>query len=504
MSNLIENSFPEKQISESELESWFSAGQNVLLVGEAGCGKTERICNVFNKMYGEGNWAYFSCSTIDPFLELYGIPKVAKEKGGSEVIEFVRPKALSENVRAIYFDEYNRGHKLVTAATMELIQKKSINGVVFPNLEVIAASINPPNEDTDDSNYYHVQEGDPAQLDRFHIRVRVPSQPYAPWFKNKHGANGGVACAWWKQQPKQAQKVITARRLDYVLEAYKKGVNIQFLLPENSQVQDLVSKLSVDTDEEKYFTFKEEPIKENFLNLIKNADDFKKYKENLVRDGFYNFFQYLDEEVLTAEIDEDSNFGAEVMVYAAMDMHGLKPVMETLKLSELASKWDKVARQIGRHDPSEVFDSNYILPSDKKVKDYPPNWAASKFKDQIEGGGKGWRTMDSNSKIEFLKDHVVGATDVNWHNEKTREEVLGCLAGFCGQMMTKENLQYFYDIFIKPIVFTCRLHGVPMSHPRMEEIQENFKRLDQENELKTLEVRIRDRVRTQVVEILEA
>lgn len=503
MSNLIENTFPEKQITESELESWFNAGLNVLLVGEAGCGKTERICNVFNRMYGEGNWAYFSCATIDPFLELYGIPKVSKEKGGNEVIEFVRPKALSENIRAIYFDEYNRGHKLVTAATMELIQKKSINGVVFPNLEVIAASINPPNEDTNDSNYYHVQEGDPAQLDRFHIRVKVPSQPFGPWFKSKHGQNGTAACNWWKQQPKQAQKVITARRLDYVLDSYKKGVNIQFLLPENCQVQDLLSKLSVDTDEEKYFTFKDSPTKETFLNLVKNADDFKKYKENLIRDGFWSFFKYLDEEVLTSEIDEDSKFGAECMVYAALDLHELKPVMEELKLSELAKKWEKVKYQVSKLDAADIFSSKYILKSNKAINTMPPNWAESKFKDLIEGGGKGWKTIDSNSKIEFLRDHVVGATDVNWNHKDTREEIIGCLSSFCGQIMAKDVLQYFYDVFIKPIVFTSMVHGIGKTHPRMEEIQENFKRLEEEEALKSLDVSINSRLIDQISQLLE-
>ncbi len=71
-------------------------GFNVLLVGGHGVGKTAMVKEVFD---GLGwTWKYFSASTIDPWVDLVGVPK---EKDG--VLELIRPASLDfENVEAIF------------------------------------------------------------------------------------------------------------------------------------------------------------------------------------------------------------------------------------------------------------------------------------------------------------------------------------------------------------------------------------------------------------------
>lgn len=178
---------------------------NVLLVGGHGVGKTAMVMEVFDDLGWV--WKYFSASTIDPWVDLVGVPK---EHNG--VLELVRPATLDfENVEAIFLDEYNRAPKKVRNAVMELIQFKSINGKKFPKLKVVMAAINP---DDDDEVSYDVEKLDPAQLDRFHIHLPVPNDPCPYYFKRAHGNIGTLAVKWWQEQTVEVKKLISPRRLE--------------------------------------------------------------------------------------------------------------------------------------------------------------------------------------------------------------------------------------------------------------------------------------------------
>ena len=65
------------------------------------------------------------------------------------------------------FDELNRAHLRVLNAVLEIIQFKSINGELLPNLKMVWAAINPPESD------YQVEDLDPALVGRFHMYVKI-------------------------------------------------------------------------------------------------------------------------------------------------------------------------------------------------------------------------------------------------------------------------------------------------------------------------------------------
>jgi hypothetical protein len=213
-------------IIEKKLVQYIKSGKNVLLEGKHGTGKTSLIQKIFGENYK--NWLYFSGSTLDPWVDFVGVPKEI-EKNGEYVLSFVLPEKMADNnVEAIFIDEYNRSHKKIRNAVMELIQFKSINGRKFPNLKVVWAAINPAD---DEDETYDVETLDPAQLDRFQVKIKVPYLPDFEYFKNKFGSKMAFgAIEWWDGLPKEAKNLVSPRRLDYALEVFQEGGDINDVL----------------------------------------------------------------------------------------------------------------------------------------------------------------------------------------------------------------------------------------------------------------------------------
>ena len=221
-----------------DFDFWIKNKLNVLFVGAHGIGKTTLITQAFNEH--KLKHRYFSASTMDPWVDFIGVPKEQHDEHG-EFLDLVKPKEFrDDDVQALFFDEYNRAPSKVQNAVMELIQFKSINGRKFENLNIVWAAIN---DIEDGGNEYNVETLDYAQLDRFHVIVKLPSKPQVKYFKNRHGKNGEIACKWWDELSPELKSFISPRRLDYILDIYSKGGNIQYSLPSNANVKVLVKNL---------------------------------------------------------------------------------------------------------------------------------------------------------------------------------------------------------------------------------------------------------------------
>jgi len=287
----------EKKVNESKLQSWIDAHLNVLLIGSHGIGKTERILSVFKKNFGS-KWAFFNGATTDPWTDLVGIPHI-EDVDGDKVIKYVRPEELPSDLEGIYIDELNRAKTATRNALLELIQFKSINGRVFENLKVVWSSVNPSDDSEEEDDYsYDVEQLDPAQIDRFHIIVRLSPDPDPIFFTNKYDLQGQNILQWWKEQPKMAKKLLTPRRLEYVIKAYNAGLDISDLLPKNCNVKQLKKTIDLDPIIREFDRLREtggKPL-EDFLAEPNNLNSVMPVIE---KKELWNLLDYLKEEYIS-------------------------------------------------------------------------------------------------------------------------------------------------------------------------------------------------------------
>ena len=215
-------------ISEAKLDLWIKNRLNVLFEGAHGIGKTAIILNAWKK-HGL-RYAYFSGATMDPFIDFVGVPLAIHGKDGKQSIKLVRPQHLVDlDVQAIFIDEFNRTHKKVRNAVMELLQFKTINGKpISKDLRIVWAAVNPE----DDDATYDVDRLDPAQRDRFHVQMKIPYQCSAEFFVHKFGKQQGeTAVQFWNQLPEAVQKIVSPRRMEYALELFNAGGDVRDALP---------------------------------------------------------------------------------------------------------------------------------------------------------------------------------------------------------------------------------------------------------------------------------
>lgn len=229
--------------SNKDLDFWINNKYNVLFIGEAGVGKTSMVLDAFDR--NDLKWQYYSASTMDPWVDLVGVPKEVQDDNGESVLDLIKPKQWQEDqIQAVFIDEFNRAAKKVRNAIMELIQFKSINGKEYNNLQIVWAAINP--EDSDMDNEYDVEQLDPAQKDRFHFHVNIPYKPSLSYFQKKYGKDlANPAVEWWNNLPKEIKKEVSPRRLDYAVDIYSKGGKLDYALPKKSNISKLVQSLGL-------------------------------------------------------------------------------------------------------------------------------------------------------------------------------------------------------------------------------------------------------------------
>lgn len=212
---------------------YFKNEMNVLLIGLHGVGKTEAILEMCRE--NDVVLKYYSCSTLDPFTDLVGVPtprnfcvidnvyfsesvcpgckrSIADE--GTPIIEalkMVRPHEI-DRAELLFFDEFNRADEKTQNAVFEIIQFRSINGERLKNVKACWAAMNPPEGD------YKVSDLDPALIDRFDVFIDIQARPTV---KYMHGAGlpkpiAQALYSWWgehNQQRRGMEHYISPRRL---------------------------------------------------------------------------------------------------------------------------------------------------------------------------------------------------------------------------------------------------------------------------------------------------
>lgn len=251
-----------RELRDEKLDFWIHNNLNVLFVGHYGAGKTTRILDAFKR--NELKYKYFSAATMDPWCDFIGVPKVVSDDNGP-YLDYVLPRDLRDNtIEAIYMDEFNRSHKKVRNAVMELLQFKSINGRPFSNLRLIWAAINP-----EDEGDYQVEALDKAQKDRFQVQIAIPYEPKLEFFKSKFDLRQAkAAISWWQALTPEQQMDVSPRRLEYALQIFNiPGGDIKDVLPHSTNPSKLSGLL------------KTGPIDERLKDLFKqnDLDTAKKY-----------------------------------------------------------------------------------------------------------------------------------------------------------------------------------------------------------------------------------
>ena len=245
-------------VTSSDIDFWIKNNLNVHFSGKHGVGKTAVITEAWNRH--KLNYVYLSGSTLDPWVDLIGIPKERENGDGPAYLDLIRPKCwANDDVEALFIDEYNRAPKAVRNAVMELIQFKSINGHKFHKLRFVWVACNP---DDDTNVEYDVEPLDPAQKDRFHVWVEIPYKPDVNYFTNKFGSKiASVAIGWWNRLSVPVKELVSPRRLDYALDGFKIGGNLKHFLPEGANIAELEQKLN------------STPIKDTINQMFQNKDD---------------------------------------------------------------------------------------------------------------------------------------------------------------------------------------------------------------------------------------
>lgn len=288
-------------INKERLHQYLNLNYNVLFKGEHGVGKTTVIMEIFKE--AGLRCLYLSGSTLDPWVDFVGIPKIRERDGGTPCIEMIRPAALADDsVDVVFIDELNRAPDKVVNAIMELIQFKSINGHRLKNLRVVWGAINPE----DDEGTYTVNHLDPAHLDRFHVHIEVPFKVDDEYFKKKYPSVGQIFIDWWSGIPPEIQKSVSPRRLDYAAEAFLNGCRIEDFLPIKSNPKKLRDMLKLIPFAEQVKAIADPDEAAKFLQNVNNATkllEMIKDGDSIAINFFKNHGQGLPKELTAPFVD---------------------------------------------------------------------------------------------------------------------------------------------------------------------------------------------------------
>lgn len=331
-------------INKKHLDFWIENKYNVLFEGHQGVGKTSIVKEAFER--NNLRWKYFSASTMDPWVDLIGVPREKIDENGNKYLDLIRPRDLeNDEIEAIMFDELNRSKPKIKNAVMELIQFKSINGKKFSNLKIVWAAINPYTEDEE----YDVERLDPAQEDRFHIKVTIPYKPYKPYFIKKYGNIAEGAIEWWNKLPENVKRKVSPRRLDYVLDLNSKGGDINYALPASANTNQLLTLLNVGPITKKLETLYKEKDDEKTIEFLNNDNNFLLSSDIILKkEDYFNYFiPKLRDEKIVKLASKKSKFLDKIIVDSIKEKKYKTILEDIIKIDSLFSR--KVKTKIKRN-----------------------------------------------------------------------------------------------------------------------------------------------------------
>lgn len=214
----------------ADIRTYLRNDMNILLTGRHGSGKTailSKACDL-EKLRVK----FFNAATMDPYLELIGIPNPNTE---SNSFQMMTPSNGVTDAEVIFIDEPNRApDNSVMNALFELVQFGSVNGVKLPNFKCVIAAMNPAGEEN-----YQVMEMDKAFIDRFDLVVESDASPDLTYFVSKFGKDiGNALVKWHKHLPKDNEHYISARRLEIIGNVWTKihtRVALDAAMPPNAR-----------------------------------------------------------------------------------------------------------------------------------------------------------------------------------------------------------------------------------------------------------------------------
>ena len=195
------------QALKEQIEKGIDAKLNILLEGIHGTAKTSIPVGICQER--EIKYKYFSSPTLDPFIDIVGLPVPTIDQAGNKTIEFHRRRDVVE-AEVVIFDEISRAHMKTTNAMLEMIQFHTINGELMPHLRSVIAMTNPS------GGSYQVYEMDIALVSRFHMHLIFPNEPDMNWFTKKFDELGKLLVDWWVNDlDARQQSIMVPRKLEH-------------------------------------------------------------------------------------------------------------------------------------------------------------------------------------------------------------------------------------------------------------------------------------------------
>lgn len=446
-----------------KLTFWANKKYNVLFEGAHGTGKTASVKEIFTRIYGKVgvDWLYFSAATMDAWVDFVGVPREVVDEDGTRYLDLIRPRALAKGtVKAIFFDEFNRAPAKTRNAVMELLQFKSINGKRFENLDVIWAAINPDGDDI-----YDVERLDPAQEDRFDVKVIVPYDVNREYFFEKFGKMGEAACDWWRALDEEVKKTISPRRLETTVKMFNDGGDISDVLPvEGVNVQELIVQL-----QDGSYT--------NMLLHYLATKNVKAAKESLINENFYNGVEH--------EILNTSKHGTTYIEF-------FLPLMPNEKIAKIinshikARDWMVDKEEYTKY--AHIFDSIIAINSTKE--DRERNKIATSTISKL----KQWKKRSGGSDLLTDLEYIDMASDSRMNIEffKSVEERVLMLERFGRIMHSNDSLTKIdYTKILGPMVELYRYNDtdfVSVTPEGKYTLIEKNKENDYPNNIKIIDV----------------